>query len=120
MRYLKDFEKLIIPKQEYAKFTTKPAHMPDVIVNAWQGIWKMTPEKLGGKRSYQTDFEIYDERASDHQIGRSQKSRSLAPCWGHVEVDEHPKDTVRRELFEELSLQADFAGNVISGVYRQW
>lgn len=30
------------------------------------------------------------------------------PAGGHVEVDEHPTETVRRELFEELSLQAEF------------
>ncbi len=41
--------------------------MPDVIVNAWKKIWEMSPKDLGGKRSYQTDFEIYDERAADHQ-----------------------------------------------------
>jgi len=61
------FQKLTIPKQQYVKFTTGPAPMPDVIVNAWKEIWKMTPEDLGGKRCYDTDFEIYDERASDHQ-----------------------------------------------------
>jgi predicted transcriptional regulator YdeE len=33
----------------------------------WQEIWKMTPEDFGGKRSYVADFEIYDERALDHQ-----------------------------------------------------
>lgn len=41
--------------------------MPDVIVNAWNEIWDMSSEKLGGKRSYKSDFEIYDERATDHQ-----------------------------------------------------
>lgn len=41
--------------------------MPDVLVNAREGIWKMQDQELGGKRRYQTDFEIYDERASDHQ-----------------------------------------------------
>lgn len=41
--------------------------MPDVIVNAWKEIWKMPSKQLGGHRSYKTDFEIYDERASDHQ-----------------------------------------------------
>lgn len=61
------FHRLTIPPQTYAKFTTKPAPMPDVIVNAWEEIWKMSPKELGGKRHYQTDFEIYDERASDHQ-----------------------------------------------------
>lgn len=61
-----DFHRLTIPSQKYAKFTTKPAAMPDVIVNAWEEIWKMPPAKLGGSRCYDTDFEIYDERAADH------------------------------------------------------
>lgn len=61
------FQMLVIPKQQYAKFTTNPAPMPDVIVNAWKEIWKMPARQLGGQRSYKTDFEIYDERASDHQ-----------------------------------------------------
>ena len=61
------FQKLIIPKQQFAKFTTTPAPMPDVIVNAWKTIWNMSPKELGGQRYYKTDFEIYDERAADHQ-----------------------------------------------------
>lgn len=63
----KGFEQLVIPKQQYAKFTTSPAPMPDVIVNAWKKVWEMPPKELGGQRSYHTDFEIYDERAADHQ-----------------------------------------------------
>ncbi len=61
------FQKLVISPQHYAKFTTNPAPMPDVIVNAWKDIWDMTPEELGGARTYQTDLGIYDERAEDHQ-----------------------------------------------------
>lgn len=61
------FQKLIIPNQHYVKFTTRPAPMPDVIVNAWQKIWNMPHTQLGGKRRYHTDFEIYDERAANHQ-----------------------------------------------------
>jgi len=30
------------------------------------------------------------------------------PTGGHVELDEYPKETVEREVFEELSIQADF------------
>lgn len=41
--------------------------MPDVIMNAWEKIWKMSHKQLGGRRSYKTDFEIYDERSTDHQ-----------------------------------------------------
>lgn len=61
------FEKLVIPQQVYAKFTTGPAPMPEVLEDAWQTIWDMPSEKLGGTRRYHTDFEIYDERAADHQ-----------------------------------------------------
>jgi predicted transcriptional regulator YdeE len=61
------FETLIIPAQTYAKFTTNPAPMPDVVRNAWFSIWSMTDSDFGGKRNYKTDFEVYDDRASDHQ-----------------------------------------------------
>lgn len=63
----KGFSLLSTPQQQYAKFTTSPAPMPNVITDAWNEIWKMHPTDLGGQRSYQTDFEVYDERASDHQ-----------------------------------------------------
>jgi predicted transcriptional regulator YdeE len=60
-------ESHIIPPQTYAKFTTEPASMPNVVINAWKEIWEMSPEVLGGKRRYNTDFEIYDVRAKDPQ-----------------------------------------------------
>jgi predicted transcriptional regulator YdeE len=56
---------LTIPALSYAKFTTPPAPMPAVIMDAWQEI--RADVDLSGKRSYQADFEIYDERSSDHQ-----------------------------------------------------
>lgn len=61
------FSTLAIPRQTYAKFTTKPAPMPEVIINAWNAVWAMSSKDLRGARNYKTDFEIYDERASDHQ-----------------------------------------------------
>ena len=30
------------------------------------------------------------------------------PSGGHVEVNEHPKESVKRELFEELRIDAEF------------
>ncbi len=60
-------ETLTIPPQSYAKFTTNPAPMPDVVRNAWFSIWEMSDSDLGGRRRYATDFEIYDERSNDHQ-----------------------------------------------------
>jgi len=41
--------------------------MPEVVREPWFKIWQMSEEDLGGKRLYKSDFEIYDERASDHQ-----------------------------------------------------
>ncbi len=58
-------EKIIIPAAGYQKFTTQHGKMPDVVITAWQQIWKMTPDDFGGKRAYQADFEVYDERARD-------------------------------------------------------
>lgn len=62
-----DFSSLEIQPQTYVKFTTEAGPMPTVLINAWQEIWKMTSEELGGKRCYHADFEVYDDRASDHQ-----------------------------------------------------
>lgn len=56
---------IIIPKGKYVKFTTSAGKMPEVVIQAWQDIWKMSGEDLGGQRKYRVDFEIYDERASD-------------------------------------------------------
>ena len=57
--------KLIIPSQEYIKFTNGPGVMPVVCIDVWQKIWGMTPADFEGSRSYLTDFEIYDSRAVD-------------------------------------------------------
>lgn len=60
-----EFTTIIIPKQTYVKWTNGPAAMPDVCIRAWQDIWSMSSDALGGLRTYTADFEIYDERAQD-------------------------------------------------------
>lgn len=60
------FETLTISPQSYAKFTTSPGPMPNVVIQAWQEIWNMDATALEGERSYHADFEVYDERASNH------------------------------------------------------
>lgn len=62
-----EFKTLVIPEQHYAKFTTEPGPMPMVCINEWQKVWKMTPAEFGSDRAYIADFEVYDERAIDHQ-----------------------------------------------------
>ncbi len=61
------FQTHIIPAQSYILFTNGPAPMPEVVITAWQEIWQMSDEDMGGKRAYLSDFEVYDERASDPQ-----------------------------------------------------
>jgi predicted transcriptional regulator YdeE len=62
-----DLEKHIIAPQTYIKFTNGPGAMPNVVREPWFKIWAMSPEEIGGERAYIGDFEIYDERAADHQ-----------------------------------------------------
>jgi predicted transcriptional regulator YdeE len=59
------FTTLTIPAQLYAKFTSLPGQMPDVVIQLWQKIWGMNAHALGGHRAYKADFEIYDERSHD-------------------------------------------------------
>lgn len=60
-----EFQTLTIPGGKYKKFTTPSGKMPEVVINAWQKIWKMTPDDFGGSRAYIADFEVYDQRALD-------------------------------------------------------
>lgn len=62
---MEGFSSIIIPAQNYAKFTRKPGIMPEVCIDMWQNIWKMKSGELGGKRAYLADFEVYDKRALD-------------------------------------------------------
>ena len=62
---MEGFSSIIIPAQNYAKFTSKPGIMPEVCIDMWQNIWKIKSGELGGKRAYLADFEVYDKRALD-------------------------------------------------------
>lgn len=56
---------LFISEARYVKFTTEYGKMPEVVIQAWQQIWKTSTQDLGGKRAYRADFELYDKRALD-------------------------------------------------------
>lgn len=58
-------KKLVIPAAKYQRFTTGSGQMPEVVINAWMSIWKMSSEELTADRAYQADFELYDQRAKD-------------------------------------------------------
>ena len=59
----------IVAPGKYAVITSQKGPFPKVIPEAWLEIFKLEDEgKL--KRSYRTDFELYDERALDPQTGQ--------------------------------------------------
>ena len=51
----------------YAVILTDKGAMPGVLQAAWARIWKMTPTELGGKRTFATDYEVYDQRSANPQ-----------------------------------------------------
>ncbi len=53
-------------------------------------------------------FIPYDERADKVLLVDHKKAKLWLPPGGHVELNEHPKDTVIREMQEELAAEAVF------------
>ena len=50
---------------DYAVFTTETGPVAEVVQATWKHIWKRTPEELGHKRAFLSDYEVYDHRAAD-------------------------------------------------------
>ena len=53
-------------------------------------------------------FVLFDEDASKVLLVDHKKALLWLPSGGHVEINENPIDTVRRECFEELGIEAVF------------
>lgn len=53
-------------------------------------------------------FILIDKEADGFLLVDHKRARLWLPPGGHVEIDEHPKDTVIREAKEELGIDADF------------
>jgi predicted transcriptional regulator YdeE len=60
-----NLKKIVIPSGNYVKFTTIEGLMPNIIIDAWHTIWRMTEEELGGKRAYLVDFQVFGEKSRD-------------------------------------------------------
>jgi predicted transcriptional regulator YdeE len=54
----------------YAVIITEKGDVTQVIPAAWKRIWAMTPQELGGRRAFTTDYEIYDQRSADPKNAR--------------------------------------------------
>lgn len=53
-------------------------------------------------------FVLFDEDASKILLVDHKKAQLWLPAGGHVEINEDPKTTVKRECLEELGVSADF------------
>jgi len=53
-------------------------------------------------------FLIIDPFANKVLLVDHKKAELWLPAGGHVELHEHPKETVKREIIEELGIQAEF------------
>lgn len=56
-----------IPAGRYVVFTTEKGPGPKVVPELWMKINSLPKSAVGGDRAYRTDFEIYDDRATDPQ-----------------------------------------------------
>jgi predicted transcriptional regulator YdeE len=59
-----------VPAGRYAVFSSKRGPMTEIVPEVWQRIWSMSPQELGGTRSFKSDFEIYDQRSADPENGQ--------------------------------------------------
>lgn len=54
-----------IPGGRYAIFTSERGPVAKVVSETWQKIWSVPKTTPGGDRAYKTDYEVYDQRASN-------------------------------------------------------
>jgi len=54
-----------IPSGRYAIFTSEKGPAYKIMFELWRLIWTIPKSAPGGDRAYKTDFEIYDQRATD-------------------------------------------------------
>lgn len=53
-------------------------------------------------------FLLIDSSANQVLLVDHKKAKLWLPAGGHVEPNEHPRDTVKREILEELGIEANF------------
>ncbi len=63
----------------YAVLTSDRGPVTEVVPAEWKKIWGMSPEQLGGKRAFLTDYEVYDRRADDPKSAQVEFHIGLQP-----------------------------------------
>jgi len=60
-----DMVKVKVAAGKYAVFTSEKGAAQQVVPATWKRIWETPKSQPGGNRTYKTDFELYDQRATD-------------------------------------------------------
>lgn len=85
------------------------AHITDTLmwIESGSPIFRIQKPDIPNKHlvSY---FVLFDEEKSKVLLVDHKKAMLWLPSGGHIEVDEDPTDTVKRECLEELGVVADF------------
>jgi len=58
----KELDNVVVPTGKYAVFVTRRGPSVQVVVEAWQRIWRWAASPTGYERTFTGDFERYDER----------------------------------------------------------
>lgn len=84
-------------------------HMQETIswINSGDNIFRLLKPNVPEKHlvSY---FCLFDPENFEILLVDHKNANLWLPTGGHVEFNEHPKDAVRRECLEELSIEAEF------------
>jgi predicted transcriptional regulator YdeE len=59
-----------VPSGRYAIFVSEKGPLVQVVPKTWERIWSTSVPAMGGRRAFEADYEIYDERARDPQDGQ--------------------------------------------------
>jgi len=60
-----ELQTIMIAPSRYQKMTTAEGQLPEIVIKAWQNIWQMPADEFKGRRTFQADFEIYDQRCAN-------------------------------------------------------
>jgi len=63
----------------YAVLTTDQGPLIEVVQAEWKKIWAMKPAEFGGKRAFQTDYEVYDARSANPQNAQVEIHIGITP-----------------------------------------
>ena len=84
-------------------------HIQDTLnwINSGADIFRLKKPDVP-KKHLVSYFILFDEQARKVLLCDHKKAQLWLPLGGHVDPDEHPRETARRECLEELGVNAEF------------